>query len=150
MSLQRKSSDPNINRIEWHIRHERAIRDAVAEARATTGGHTGGAPTGHSYITDTTAAQAIRNAEELRSVKLDNGSFIEWPERWLTVIAAVRAWCDVDTIRAEVFRRRYKGEGYISTCREINIAQQTYSDVLGRIRDYEIKCACQAQLIKVF
>lgn len=150
MAGQRESRDGNIRRVEWHIRHEKEIREAVAEAKLSTGGHTGGAPTGHTYISDPTANQAIRQADEVRVVNLESGSKVEWPERWLSVINAVRAWCGVDTMRAEIFRRRYSGEGYLSTCVDLMVTQHTYHDLLQEIRQYAIQCACQAQIIKVF
>ena len=150
MAGQRESRDGNIRRVEWHIRHEKEIREAVAEAKLSTGGHTGGAPTGHTYISDPTANQAIRQADEVRVVNLESGSKVEWPERWLSVINAVRAWCGEDFIRSEIFKRRYKGEGYVSSCCDLHIVQQTYSLILRDIRDYAIKCACQMQLVKVF
>ena len=150
MAGQRESRDGNIRRVEWHIRHEKEIREAVAEAKLGTGGHTGGAPTGHTYISDPTANQAIRQADEVRVVNLESGSKVEFPERWLAVINAVRSWCGVDTMRAEIFKRRYSGEGYISTCYDLMVTQHTYHDLLQEIRQYAIQCACQAQIIKVF
>jgi len=145
---QRRARDRNVRLIEYMICHEKQIAEAVEEARLSVF-VAPEIPSGGSAISKPTEAQAIRLADELREVDVD-GRSVEWPERWLKVISAVRKWCGRDTIRKEVFRRRYKGDGYVSTCQAIHIAQQTYSDVLGRIRDYEVKCACQAQLIKVF
>ena len=150
MSGQRESRDRNVRRVEWHIRHEREIRDAVTEAKYSAGGHIGGAPSGHSYISDPTAAQALRAVAELREVEIESGGRVEWPERWLAVIDAVRSWCGNDTIRAEIFRRRYKGESYVSTCFDLHIAGRTYHDILSEIRGYMIQCACQMQVVKVF
>ena len=148
--MQRESRDANVRKIEFMIRHEKQIAEAVAEAKLAPRGHTGGAPSGHSFVSDPTAAQAIRNADEVSIVDLAGGGRVEFPERWLKVIAAVREWCGQDSIRGEIFKRRYAGESYITTCYTLHIVQQTYSVLLRDIRDYAIKCACQVQLIKVF
>ena len=148
--MQRESRDANVRKIEYMIRHERQIAEAVTEAKLAPRGHTGGAPSGHSFVSDPTAAQAIRNADEVSLVEIDGGGRVEWPERWLKVVSAVRNWCGNDSIRGEIFKRRYAGESYIMTCDALHIVQQTYSVFLRDIRDYAIKCACQMQLIKVF
>lgn len=147
---QRESRDGNVRRVEWHIKHEREIRDAVTEAKTSSGGHTGGAPSGHTYISDPTAIQAIRAADELRVVDIEGGGRVEWPERWLTVIDAIKRWCGTDTIRAEIFKRRFRGESYVVTCDDLHIGQSTHSAIMAEIRGYEVQCACQAQLVKVF
>ena len=103
MSGQLESRD--VRRVEWHIRHEREIRDAVTEAKNSAGGHTSGAPSGHGSFADHTAAQAIRNTDELRSVQLGSGETVEYPERWLSLIDAVRAWCVHDYVMQEIFTR---------------------------------------------
>ena len=148
--MQRESRDANVRKIEYMIRHERQIAEAVTEAKLAPRGHTGGAPSGHNYVSDPTAAQAIRNADEVSLVEIDGGGRVEWPERWLKVVGAVRSWCGNDTIRAEIFKRRYNGESYLSTCCFLRVTQHTYHDILQEIRQYAIQCACQVQLIKVF
>lgn len=145
---QREARDRNVRRIEYMIRHEKQIAEAVEEARLSVFGQPE-IPGGGSAISKPTEAMAIRLADELREVDVD-GRSVEWPERWLKVISAVREWCGQDTIREEIFRRRYSGEGYIRTCYDLHIVQQTYSVFLRDIRDFAIKCACQMQLIKVF
>ena len=145
--MQRESRDANVRKIEYMIRHERQIAEAVEEAKLAPRGHTGGA--GHSFVSDPTAAQAIRNADEVSLVEIDGGR-VEWPERWLKVVSAVRAWCGNDTIRAEIFKRRYVGEWYRETCDKLNIASSTYNFMLGEIRGYALQCAAQAQVIKIF
>ena len=105
--MQRRSRDRNVRAFEFMIRNEKKIRDAVEEARANKGSHTGGTPTGHAFISDPTAGEAIRNVEELSVVEIEGGGRVEWPERWLRVIDAVRAWCEPFYLRREILRRRY-------------------------------------------
>ncbi len=145
---QREARDHNVRQVEYMIRREKQIAEAVEEVRLSVF-RPPEIPGGGSSISRPTESQAIRLAEELQEVTVD-GRSIEWPERWLKVISAVREWCGQDVIREEIFRRRYSGEGYIKTCYDLHIVQQTYSVFLRDIRDYAIKCACQVQLIKVF
>lgn len=145
---QREARDRNVRRIEYMIRHEKQIAEAVKEARLSVFGQPE-IPGGGSAISKPTEAMAIRLADELQEVVVD-GRPVEHPERWLKVISAVRQWCGQDTIREEIFRRRYSGEGYIRTCYALHISQTTYSVMIIEIRNYALQCACQMQLIKVF
>ncbi len=147
---QREARDHNVRRIEYMIRHEKEITQAVDEAKHSPRGHSGGAATGHSFVSDPTAAQAIRLADELTIVQVA-GRDVFYPERWLKVISALRSWCGRDNIRAEIFRRKYHtGEGYHRTCFALHIAERTYYDILAEIRGYALQCAAQAQVVKVF
>lgn len=149
--MQRRTGNRNVDRIEEIFRREKEIREAVLEAKIGAGGHTGGAPTGHSRISDPTAISAIRRASEMESVTLKDGTRVYKPEKWLEVVGAVREWCAKDALKAEVFRRRYaKKESYALTCVDIHIVQKTYSMILWDIRNFALQCACQAQLIKVY
>lgn len=148
--MQRRSRDRNVRAFEFVMRNERKIRDAVAEAKAAKGGHTGAAPTGHAHIADPTAGEAIRRAEELSFVEIEGGGRVEWPERWLRVIDAVRAWCEPDNVRREILRRRYSGENYLATCIATHISERLYHYVLRDIRSYALQCAAQVQVVKIF
>lgn len=148
--MQRRSRDKNVRAFEFMMRNEKKIREAVEEARASKRSRTGGTPTGHAYISDPTAGEAIRNAEELNFVEIEGGGRVEWPERWLRVIDAVRAWCEPDAIRVEILRRRYSGESYIITCMAIHISERRYHDILFQLRSYALQCAAQMQVVKVF
>jgi len=151
-NLQRESRDANVRKIEYMIRHEKQIAEAVEEAKLSPSSNLSGEHTGHSYIPDPTASQAIRHAAEVPKVFVD-GRTVEWPERWLKVIRAVRAWCVEDSIRGEIFRRRYGGhrkESRFLTMDSLHIAERTYYSVLDDIRAYAIQCAAQAQVVRVF
>lgn len=148
--MQRRSRDRNVRAFEFMMRNERNIREAVAETKAAKRGHTGAAPTGHAFVADPTASEAIRSADELAYVEIEGGGRVEWPERWLRVIDAVRAWCEPDGVRREILRRRYGGESYIATCREVHISERRYHEIIFAIRSYALQCAAQVQVIKVF
>ena len=149
--MQRESRDANVRKIEYMIRHERQIAEAVTEAKLAPRGHTGGAPSGHSFVSDPTAAQAIRNADEVSIVDLEGGGRVEFPERWLRVVRAVRSWCGRDTVKAEIFKRRYSlNENSSLTCMGINVEVPTYYVILREIRNFALACAAQEQIVKVF
>ena len=80
--MQRRSRDKNVRIFEFMIRNEKRIREAVEEARSGKGGRTGGATSGHCYIPDPTAGEAIRNTEEIHCVEIEGGGTVKWPERW--------------------------------------------------------------------
>lgn len=148
---QRRTGIKNVDVIEDMFRRERDLADAVLESKIGTQGHTGGAPSGHSYISDPTAIAAIRRAVELNTVTLRDGTRIFKPEKWLEVIHAVKDWCAKDTLKDEVYKRRYlRRESYVTTCSDIHIVQQTYSLLLWDIRNFALQCAAQAQLIRVY
>ena len=150
--MQRRTGNRNIDTIEDIFRREKEIREAVLEAKISGGGHTGGAASGHSYISDPTPAAALRRAVELNSVTLyPSKERIFRPEAWLSVVDAVRAWCGRDSIKAEIFKRRYSGkENSYSTCMEIHVEKSTYYSILMEIRNFAIACAAQEQLVRVF
>jgi len=161
----RVARDENVKKIEWVLWHESEIRDALEEA-VKGSGRTGGAPSGHAYISDTTASQAIKLADGVpyiefyecargRMSKCAGGCrqyqkclrTLDNPSQWLSVCGAVARYCEHDPIRREVFRRRYaRGR----TRRNTRIAESTYYFVLGEIRSYALQAAAQAQVIKVF
>lgn len=148
--MQRRSRDRNVRAFEFVMRNERKIREAVKEVRLCKKGYTGGSPTGHAHIADPTAGEAIRRAEELSFVEIEGGGRVEWPERWIRVIDAVRAWCEPNNVRREILRRRYGGENYLTTCIEVHISERLYHFTLKDIRSYALQCAAQVQVIKVF
>lgn len=148
--MQRKSRDRNVRIFEFMIRNEKKIRAAVEEVRAGKGSHTGGTLPGGTYISDPTAGEAIRNVEEISFVDIEGGGRVEWPEHWLHVIDAVRAWCGQNTVQAEILRRRYAGENYLATCNALFISARRYHDILFQLRSYALQCAAQLQIIRVF
>lgn len=143
----RIARDENIRQIEFAFRREKEIRLAVEEAKS---GGRGFSPSGQGAVADPTAAEAIKRAEEIRCVDV-SGVRMRWPERWLSVVGAVRDWCGRDAIRAGIYRRRYvTPESRFSAMRSLHIAERTYYAALEDIQNYAVQCACQAQLIKVF
>ena len=166
MDIIRVARDENVKKVEWVLWHESEIRDALEEAVKSVP-MTGGAPSGHAYISDRTAAQAIKLADGVpavefyecarggRMLKCANGCrqyqkclrTLDNPAQWLTVCGAVFRYCERDPIRREVFRRRYS---HGRTRRAARIAESTYYFVLGEIRSYALQAAAQVGVIRVF
>ena len=162
----RIARDENIKKIEFVLWHKDEIREALEEA-ANTVVHTGGAPSGHARIVDTTATQAIKLAEGVafvewfecprgrRRAKCFDGCkeligcrrTLEKPSQWLSVVGAVERFCEQDALRKEVFRRRYLPSKHR---RGALLSSSTYYFVLGEIRSFALQAAAQAQVIKVF
>ena len=70
-------------RVETMLRNQTAIERAVDEARAEQrGGHSGGGSSGHAFVSDPTAQQAVTAALPLSSVTLDNGYVVREPEKF--------------------------------------------------------------------
>jgi len=78
---------------DWILYHEKEIRAAVCDTRAELtllgASNIDGAAHG-GKISDRTAAAACKLAGELPCVVLDNGATVKDPEKWLSVLDAVR------------------------------------------------------------
>ena len=153
--MQRRSRNKHVRTVEFMFRNEIEIWEAVEKAKHRTGGNMGGASSGHAFISDPTATEAIRNAEELRFVEIRNGVRIEWPERWLRIIDAVRDWCEPNVLKREILRRRYSGESWVKTCAEIKVkdkhlTESKYHRVVAQICTFAVQCAAQMQVVKIF
>ena len=152
-------------KIEYVIRHQREISDAVTESRFLSGGHTGGG--GHAFISDTTASSAIRRMAEVRFVSFEGSAIrraqkgrrrtvrlvrfsdgLEYPERWLRLVELLREWCRGDAVDAEIFRRalyrvkpklryeRQELQGKI--CKDLHISEPMFYKHVEKIFTYAL------------
>lgn len=147
--VQRRTTEGNIRIIEGMLYKQSAIRTAVMDYRASSGGHTGGNAGGHAFVSDPTAGEAIRNAEEISAVVLDSGDKVYRPERWIKLFDALKVWAEPDFIKRGLLKRRYAGEDYRVTCLELAISSNTYFYNLQEIRNYALALACQLQIAKI-
>jgi hypothetical protein len=143
---QRTGPELTIRMITFMFYRENQIRRAVKEARNDHGGHTGGS-CGHAYVSDPTASQGIRMAEEIPSVVLDDGSEIRRPERWLAVIEAT--YSKQEELNRKALRMRYNGEHWRTICDACHMSHDVYYTVLRESQQFAIAAACQQDLIKV-
>ncbi len=142
-----------LNLIERRWLQEADIADAVHQAHHPDLYHaqptpTGGDGSGHALISDPTANLAIQGACPLDSIRLDwhaTYETIPLPETWLHVFTATRQGCDA--ICRDIIRRRFQGEPYYITCRELYLSTSTYYHYVREILHYTLACAIHARLI---
>lgn len=142
-----------LNLIERRWLQEADIADAVHQAHHPDLYHaqptpTGGDGSGHALISDPTANLAIQGACPLDTIRLDwhaNYETIPLPETWLHVFDTTRQGCDA--ICRDIIRRRFQGEPYYITCRELYLSTSTYYHYVREILHYTLACAIHARLI---
>ena len=122
-----------------------------------SGGKTGGGSSTHAFISDPTAAIAMKHYQPLVKViinaeRLDE-EVIAQPEKWLTVVEQTLFFFsdNENELVSEVLRRRFfENEPMRWTQTELAISEDKYY----RLRDigigYARECAIQLGLIKVF
>ena len=147
---QRKSRNSYISQIDFIFYYKKEIREAVSEARLDSG-HTGIIKvTDGNKTTDPTATQAVKNLSPLPSVTIRGGHTVKKPESWLIVIDKTYSWCKLQKdCRHEIARRRYSGEDYRQTCRDLNISNSTRRRLLELVQIYAALQAVQLGLIQV-
>ena len=132
--------------VEWHLFHEKEIRQAVDEARLDVASTGAGSS---AIISSPTESAALRNITPLSKVVLSDGSEVVKPELWLLAIKKIYA--GLDKKQTTIARKRYRqGESYTRTCMSLEISQNTYFHTLNSIRSYAVVVAVQAGLVKVF
>lgn len=143
---ERREKRLYIRQIEYVMYHEGAIREAIREAREYTA-----APEirNGSGLSDPTASAAIRAIMPLKSVEV-MGEELKNPERWVEVVDKAYGWSRrQEDYVYEVARRRYRGEFYRKTCRELAISESLYYGTIERFRIYAALQAVQLGLIRV-
>lgn len=144
---QRNSSKSWIRKVDFVFYNEEEIRLSVLEARNTAAS----APVirNASGISDPTAWDAIYNLTPLPTITI-SGQALTLPERWLTVIDKTYAWAQKQSptgLHYEVARRRYSGEDYRVTCRELSISPPYLYKIMDNIKMYASLQAAQMNLI---
>ena len=147
MQRQRQNSKPWIKKIDFVFYNERPIREAVLDER--NGLRPDYNVRTSSGLSDPTARDAIRNLTPITSIII-SGQPLKFPERWIIVIDKTYLWCSKQSsTHYEVARRRYNGEDYRVTCRELNISNTTRRNTLEHVRMYAALQAVQLKLITV-
>lgn len=133
--------------IDKILSHWNEIENIVAERKATRG-RSGFGGTARSGASDPTASEAIRQADEIKSVTCADGFCIKWPESWLG--AFDEAYSRLDGITRDIMRRRYqRNEGYVKTSIALNVSERTYYSVVDDIKSYVVIVAIQHGLVQV-
>ena len=136
------------NRVETMLRNQTAIERAVDEARAEQrGGHSGGGSSGHAFVSDPTAQQAVTASIPLRSVTLDNGYVVREPERWLGIIHYL--YEHFPAADASAMRYFYDGHSAVETSVRREISERSVYNIRDDFKAMGVELACQYGLVSV-
>lgn len=135
-------------RIGWVMYRRHEIERAVKEARlGHKHGHSGGASSGHAFVSDPTAAEAIDAATPLSSVKLEDGVIVRRPEDWLRVIHQV--YKSRPATEAGVMRYYYDGHSSLETALKCAMDKSTVYRIRSEFLHRACEIACQLNLVSV-
>ena len=141
--------------LESKFLYYNSIREAVKEARVEQlEGHfgvTGGNNSGHSKISDPTAAAGIKRATPLKFVKiLHDGSelVIYNPEAWLQIMNRTYAAFDGTTVD-RAMARRYEGAALEKIISDFHISTKTFYNWRSDFLTYAAVQAVSEGLIKL-
>ena len=130
---------------EFVLAHEQDIRRAVVEKRAKANSRTGGGSSSHCYISDPTAAEAIRNVTEVIQISVEYGprglygrekKKIKYPERWLKVIAWTKEYYNGQgrEEQAKIYAARFTHKQDRETiCQDMNMKHGRYHAAVNDI-----------------
>ena len=136
------------NRVETMLRNQTAIERAVDEARAEQrGGHSGGGSSGHAFVSDPTAQQAVTASIPLRSVTLDNGYVVREPEKWLGIIHYL--YEHFPAADASAMRYFYDGHSAVETSVRREISERSVYNIRDDFKARGVELACQYGLVSV-
>lgn len=136
------------NRVETMLRNQTAIERAVDEARAEQrGGHSGGGSSGHAFVSDPTAQQAVTASIPLRSVTLDNGYVVREPEKWLGIIHYL--YEHFPAADASAMRYFYDGHSAVETSVRREISERSVYNIRDDFKAMGVELACQYGLVSV-
>ena len=148
MRVKRDCRAMAYQRVETMLRNQTAIERAVAEARAEQrSGRSGGGSSGHAFVSDPTAQQAVTASLPLRSVTLDNGYVVRDPERWLGIVHYL--YTHFPAADAAAMRFFYSGHSAVETGMKCNIGGSTVYHIREDFRAAGVELACQYGLVSV-
>ena len=148
MRVKRDCRAMAYQRVETMLRNQTAIERAVAEARAEQrSGRSGGGSSGHAFVSDPTAQQAVTASIPLRSVTLDNGYVVREPERWLGIIHYL--YEHFPAADASAMRYFYDGHSAVETSMNFSIGGSTVYYIREDFRAMGVELACQYGLVSV-
>lgn len=147
-----------LEKIFWNYE---AMKKEVEEVRAEMGYYQshksdGATSSNRAFISDPTASTAIKRAQAIPKIILNNGKIDEYvihePEKWMVAVEQTMKYTsERESMVYEVLLRRFfKNEPMPTTCIDLEVSKDKYY----RLRDaglyYTKECAIQLGLIKVF
>lgn len=145
--MQRRNKDKLVRMVDFMFSHMEAIKRAVKEKREDNIRAGAKMTISAGHISDPTARKALQNMTELAAVTLENGSTVQYPERWIQVYDSVYKWCDER--KKLIMRERYSGKDYVQTCSQHFISPTAYHSAIKDIRYRAVAGAAQLQLLTV-
>ena len=145
--MQRTAREMAYNRVEFVLRNETEIRRTVNERRAelSANGHSGGGSTGHAFVSDPTAIQAIKAVEPLKAVTLNSGYTVHSPEKWLDIVTLMYSHYP----QADMMRYFYAGHNAIQTGEKFHFSERQVYYLRDDFRQMGVEIACQYGLTRV-
>lgn len=135
--------------IETMLVKQKQVERAIVEARAEqTGGRSGGGSSGHAFVSDPTAQNAIKAAEPLRVVTLDDGYRVFWPERWIWCLNKTYEECQ-EVERKAMHYLYYSNHSVRETAEHENMDESTAYRIRHEFRHMCTELACQLKLVNV-
>ena len=148
MRVKRDCRAMAYQRVETMLRNQTAIERAVAEARAEQrSGRSGGGSSGHAFVSDPTAQQAVTASIPLRSVTLDNGYVVRDPERWLGIVHYL--YTHFPAADAAAMRFFYSGHSAVETAVKREISERSVYNIREDFRAMGVELACQYGMVNV-
>ena len=148
MRVKRDCRAMAYQRVETMLRNQIAIERAVAEARAEQrSGRSGGGSSGHAFVSDPTAQQAVTASIPLRSVTLDNGYVVREPEKWLGIIHYL--YEHFPAADASTMRYFYDGHSAVETSMRREISERSVYNIRDDFKAMGVELACQYGLVSV-
>ena len=130
------------------LKNDRAIETAVNEIRhGKHGGNTGGAGSGHAFVSDPTAIAAIANAAPIGAITLADGYIVRQPEKWLRVIKYL--YYIFPKLEGKAVRYYYDGHTAIETSIKFETSERNFYYILEDFRQACVELACQYGLVQV-
>ena len=149
MQRQKKKQFAYFQQVDFIFYNEAEIIEAVSRARLESGHFGGIVVVNSNAFTDPTARQAVKNLTPVAAVMID-GHTVKRPESWLEVVDKTYKWSKMQKdCRYEIARRRYSGEDYRKTCRDLNISNSMRRRLFEFVQMYATLQAVQLGLIQV-
>lgn len=137
------------NVVEMMLVRQKQIERAVTEARAEAArSRSGGGASGHVFVSDPTAQQAIKDAEPLRMVTLDDGYRIYHPEKWLWCLQSTYEECQ-EVERKAMHYFYYLNHSIRETAEHECMDESTAYRIRHEFRHMCTELACQLNLVNV-
>lgn len=134
--------------VDMILKNDRAIKAAVLEIReGKHGSNTGGAGSGHAFVSDPTAMTAIANAAPIGAIKLSDGYVVRQPEKWLSVVKYL--YYVFPKMEGKAVRYYYDGHSAIETSTKFETSERNFYYIREDFRQAAVELACQYGLVQV-